>query len=234
MDQPQRSDAVRELASEFGERVVHHQRHGRQSRKRILDLRRAPANVDRHDHAAGPGDRKIQFQIAILVQHQHAPRGRRRRCPSLAARRRSARPDRRPPPKCAADRRTCVATPPALICSARRNPCVTFMSPSGRRFAAIFPDCRDYLKAGIKRLATRRVPDGNKDIRGWAVCAGVIQSPPDALGIGNGHIISRGWCVWAPDQLNAKSLARPIGRNQPKQGSRWCLWASVSGWISQQ
>ena len=72
MDQPQRSHALRELASELGERVIHHQRHRAAVAQRILDLRRAPADVHRHDHGAGPGDGKIQFQIAILVQHQHA------------------------------------------------------------------------------------------------------------------------------------------------------------------
>ena len=55
----------------FGKGVVHDQQHRSAVAERILDLRRAPANVDRHDHRPRPCDSEIKFKVAVLFEHQH-------------------------------------------------------------------------------------------------------------------------------------------------------------------
>jgi hypothetical protein len=74
---PQRSPLSR-IASGIGERNTH-------GRKGLVDeeypgaaiahgvfvLQRAPADVERHDHRAGPAGREIKFEIAVGIQREH-------------------------------------------------------------------------------------------------------------------------------------------------------------------
>ena len=135
----------------FGKGVVHDQQHRSAVAEQILDLRRAPANVDRHDHRPRPCDSEIKFKVAVLFEHQQRdPVG-------------AANPHRtqstgdagntvarlRPGPLPVAEDR---GDPAAVdLQRARRNPCVTFISLPPAPFCEYPSGKSEPFNAGMKR-----------------------------------------------------------------------------------
>ena len=70
-DRRQVADRPGKRGADRGEGAVDDQKPGAAIAQRVLVFKRAPADVERHDHGAGPCRRQIKFEIAVGIQHQH-------------------------------------------------------------------------------------------------------------------------------------------------------------------
>ena len=124
----------------------------------VLVLQRAPADVERHDHGAGPAGGQIKFEIAVGIERQDrdAVAGLRAERADAGGQPRDAVADLAP-----VFRRSpqTMARPFGLICSARRRPCVIFI--------VILPcDLRFLIRGGLSAflpLSICREPFGEAD-----------------------------------------------------------------------
>ena len=71
MDQAQRGHALGDPAAHFRESIIDDQHRRPAVAQGVFDFRLAPADVHRHNDGTGPCNGKIEFQIAILIKHQH-------------------------------------------------------------------------------------------------------------------------------------------------------------------
>ena len=71
IDQLQAGDGLYERQADRRKRLVHEQDAGAAIAHGVLVLQRAPADVERNDHGAGPARRKVKLEIAVGVHRQH-------------------------------------------------------------------------------------------------------------------------------------------------------------------